>query len=166
MFIAVTFPFFGGRLGFFGGFAFAPTTYFVSYYQFFNQLEKRNKKKKWGHYDIKKCQKHLISIRFEPSISGLLHCTQVYFVVLFHSWLGMNHRVVMFAVSHCTSLHLRVLNASFDSSKQNPYSSTSLTCTCATLLPWHLTTQISCYSSLASCGLQSVSLKDTACLGS
>jgi hypothetical protein len=30
MFIAITFPFFGGLLGFFGGFAFAPTTYFVS----------------------------------------------------------------------------------------------------------------------------------------
>ncbi|GAA0155112.1 hypothetical protein LIER_38021 [Lithospermum erythrorhizon] len=29
MFEAITFPFFGG-LGFFGGFAFAPTTYFVS----------------------------------------------------------------------------------------------------------------------------------------
>ncbi|XP_051143977.1 lysine histidine transporter 1-like isoform X2 [Andrographis paniculata] len=29
MFIAITFPFFGGLLGFFGGFAFAPTTYFV-----------------------------------------------------------------------------------------------------------------------------------------
>ncbi|KAA8530132.1 hypothetical protein F0562_004841 [Nyssa sinensis] len=33
MFIAITFPFFGGLLGFFGGFAFAPTTYFVSDYQ-------------------------------------------------------------------------------------------------------------------------------------
>ncbi|KAL1536541.1 Lysine histidine transporter 1 [Salvia divinorum] len=30
MFIAITFPFFGGLLGFFGGFAFAPTTYFLS----------------------------------------------------------------------------------------------------------------------------------------
>lgn len=29
MFIGMTFPFFGGLLGFFGGFAFAPTTYFV-----------------------------------------------------------------------------------------------------------------------------------------
>ncbi|RWR72072.1 lysine histidine transporter 1-like protein [Cinnamomum micranthum f. kanehirae] len=29
MVIAVTFPFFGGLLGFFGGFAFAPTTYFL-----------------------------------------------------------------------------------------------------------------------------------------
>ncbi|KAJ4975031.1 hypothetical protein NE237_008205 [Protea cynaroides] len=29
MFIAMTFPFFGGLLGFFGGFAFAPTTYFL-----------------------------------------------------------------------------------------------------------------------------------------
>ncbi|PON95293.1 Amino acid transporter, transmembrane domain containing protein [Trema orientale] len=29
MFIAVTFPFFGGLLGFFGGFAFSPTTYFL-----------------------------------------------------------------------------------------------------------------------------------------
>ncbi|WJX29787.1 Lysine histidine transporter 1 [Trifolium repens] len=29
MFIAITFPFFGGLLGFFGGFAFAPTTYFL-----------------------------------------------------------------------------------------------------------------------------------------
>lgn len=29
MFVAITFPFFGGLLGFFGGFAFAPTTYFV-----------------------------------------------------------------------------------------------------------------------------------------
>ncbi|OEL21603.1 Lysine histidine transporter 1 [Dichanthelium oligosanthes] len=29
-FIAITIPFFGGLLGFFGGFAFAPTTYFVS----------------------------------------------------------------------------------------------------------------------------------------
>jgi hypothetical protein len=29
--IAITFPFFGGLLGFFGGFAFAPTTYFVSH---------------------------------------------------------------------------------------------------------------------------------------
>ena len=31
MFIGITFPFFGGLLGFFGGFAFAPTTYFVSH---------------------------------------------------------------------------------------------------------------------------------------
>ena len=31
MFIAITIPFFGGLLGFFGGFAFAPTTYFVSH---------------------------------------------------------------------------------------------------------------------------------------
>jgi len=30
MFVAITFPFFDGLLGFFGGFAFAPTTYFVS----------------------------------------------------------------------------------------------------------------------------------------
>lgn len=30
MFLGITFPFFGGLLGFFGGFAFAPTTYFVS----------------------------------------------------------------------------------------------------------------------------------------
>ncbi|KAK3023602.1 hypothetical protein RJ639_044062 [Escallonia herrerae] len=30
MFVAISFPFFGGLLGFFGGFAFAPTTYFVS----------------------------------------------------------------------------------------------------------------------------------------
>ncbi|MQM04029.1 hypothetical protein Taro_036821 [Colocasia esculenta] len=29
MFIAITLPFFGGLLGFFGGFAFAPTTYFI-----------------------------------------------------------------------------------------------------------------------------------------
>ncbi|XP_058102185.1 lysine histidine transporter 1-like isoform X1 [Magnolia sinica] len=29
MFIAMTFPFFGGLLGFFGGFAFAPTSYFL-----------------------------------------------------------------------------------------------------------------------------------------
>ncbi|XP_076941243.1 lysine histidine transporter 2-like [Bidens hawaiensis] len=29
MFLGVTFPFFGGLLGFFGGFAFAPTTYFL-----------------------------------------------------------------------------------------------------------------------------------------
>lgn len=29
LFIAITFPFFGGLLGFFGGFAFAPTTYFL-----------------------------------------------------------------------------------------------------------------------------------------
>ncbi|XP_031253503.1 lysine histidine transporter 1-like [Pistacia vera] len=29
MFVAITFPFFGGLLGFFGGFAFAPTTYFI-----------------------------------------------------------------------------------------------------------------------------------------
>lgn len=29
MFVAITFPFFGGLLGFFGGLAFAPTTYFV-----------------------------------------------------------------------------------------------------------------------------------------
>ncbi|XP_051140206.1 lysine histidine transporter 1-like [Andrographis paniculata] len=29
MFIAILFPFFGGLLGFFGGFAFAPTTYFL-----------------------------------------------------------------------------------------------------------------------------------------
>ncbi|XP_004489585.1 lysine histidine transporter 1-like [Cicer arietinum] len=29
MFIAISFPFFGGLLGFFGGFAFAPTTYFL-----------------------------------------------------------------------------------------------------------------------------------------
>ena len=31
MFVGITFPFFGGLLGFFGGFAFAPTTYFVSH---------------------------------------------------------------------------------------------------------------------------------------
>lgn len=30
MLIAIAVPFFGGLLGFFGGFAFAPTTYFVS----------------------------------------------------------------------------------------------------------------------------------------
>jgi hypothetical protein len=30
MFVGITFPFFGALLGFFGGFAFAPTTYFVS----------------------------------------------------------------------------------------------------------------------------------------
>ena len=30
-FVAVSIPFFGALLGFFGGFAFAPTTYFVSY---------------------------------------------------------------------------------------------------------------------------------------
>jgi hypothetical protein len=30
IFVGVTFPFFGALLGFFGGFAFAPTTYFVS----------------------------------------------------------------------------------------------------------------------------------------
>ena len=30
LFIAVTFPFFGDLLGFFGGFAFTPTSYFVS----------------------------------------------------------------------------------------------------------------------------------------
>ncbi|OIW09423.1 hypothetical protein TanjilG_14574 [Lupinus angustifolius] len=29
MFVGITFPFFGGLLGFFGGFAFAPTTYFI-----------------------------------------------------------------------------------------------------------------------------------------
>ncbi|XVE67756.1 hypothetical protein DITRI_Ditri09bG0013800 [Diplodiscus trichospermus] len=29
MYVAITFPFFGGLLGFFGGFAFAPTTYFL-----------------------------------------------------------------------------------------------------------------------------------------
>jgi hypothetical protein len=29
IFLAVTFPFFGALLGFFGGFAFAPTTYFL-----------------------------------------------------------------------------------------------------------------------------------------
>lgn len=32
MFIAIMIPFFGGLLAFFGGFAFAPTTYFVSVY--------------------------------------------------------------------------------------------------------------------------------------
>lgn len=31
MFVAITFPFFGGLLGFFGGFAVTPTTYFVSH---------------------------------------------------------------------------------------------------------------------------------------
>lgn len=30
LFIGVTFPFFGDLLGFFGGFGFAPTSYFVS----------------------------------------------------------------------------------------------------------------------------------------
>jgi len=30
MFIGISFPFFGGLLSFFGGLAFAPTTYFVS----------------------------------------------------------------------------------------------------------------------------------------
>ena len=29
MVLAITFPFFGGLLSFFGGFVFAPTTYFV-----------------------------------------------------------------------------------------------------------------------------------------
>lgn len=29
MIVAIAVPFFGGLLGFFGGFAFAPTTYFV-----------------------------------------------------------------------------------------------------------------------------------------
>ncbi|CAA2990459.1 lysine histidine transporter 1-like [Olea europaea subsp. europaea] len=29
MFLGMTFPFFGGLLGFFGGFAFAPTTYYI-----------------------------------------------------------------------------------------------------------------------------------------
>ncbi|CAK9167092.1 unnamed protein product [Ilex paraguariensis] len=29
MFVGITFPFFGGLLSFFGGFAFAPTTYFL-----------------------------------------------------------------------------------------------------------------------------------------
>jgi hypothetical protein len=29
MFVAITFPFFSALLSFFGGFAFAPTTYFV-----------------------------------------------------------------------------------------------------------------------------------------
>lgn len=29
MFIGICIPFFGGLLGFFGGFAFAPTTYYV-----------------------------------------------------------------------------------------------------------------------------------------
>ena len=32
MFVAITLPFFNELLGFFGGFAFAPTTYFVSNY--------------------------------------------------------------------------------------------------------------------------------------
>lgn len=36
MIVAITIPFFGGLLGFFGGFAFAPTTYFVSYYTTFS----------------------------------------------------------------------------------------------------------------------------------
>lgn len=31
MFVGITFPFFGSLLGFFGGFALAPTTYFVRY---------------------------------------------------------------------------------------------------------------------------------------
>jgi hypothetical protein len=31
MFLGITFPFFGGLLSFFGGLAFAPTTYFVSF---------------------------------------------------------------------------------------------------------------------------------------
>jgi hypothetical protein len=31
MFIGISFPFFGGLLSFFGGLAFAPTTYFVSF---------------------------------------------------------------------------------------------------------------------------------------
>lgn len=30
LFVGVTFPFFGDLLGFFGGFGFAPTSYFVS----------------------------------------------------------------------------------------------------------------------------------------
>jgi hypothetical protein len=29
MFVGMTFPFFDGLLGFFGGFGFAPTTYYV-----------------------------------------------------------------------------------------------------------------------------------------
>lgn len=32
LFIGVTFPFFGDLLGFFGGFGFAPTAYFVNFW--------------------------------------------------------------------------------------------------------------------------------------
>jgi hypothetical protein len=35
MFIGICIPFFGALLGFLGGFAFAPTTYFVSRTSFF-----------------------------------------------------------------------------------------------------------------------------------
>ncbi|KAL9248350.1 hypothetical protein vseg_021682 [Gypsophila vaccaria] len=35
MFMAINFPFFGGLLGFFGGFAFAPTTYFLPFIMWF-----------------------------------------------------------------------------------------------------------------------------------
>lgn len=47
MFLGITFPFFSDLLSFFGGFAFAPTTYFVSshwsiihcfYYNYNNEL--------------------------------------------------------------------------------------------------------------------------------
>lgn len=40
MFVGMSFPFFGGLLGFIGGFAFAPTTYFVS----IKSLKKKKKK--------------------------------------------------------------------------------------------------------------------------
>lgn len=47
MFLAIAFPFFGGLLSFFGGFAFAPTTYFVRKMQnsnnfFFYNNQKEN----------------------------------------------------------------------------------------------------------------------------
>ncbi|KAL5717749.1 Lysine histidine transporter 1 [Ranunculus cassubicifolius] len=44
MFVGMTFPFFGGLLGFFGGFAFAPTTYFLPCVMWLRIV----KPKKWG----------------------------------------------------------------------------------------------------------------------
>jgi hypothetical protein len=46
MFVAITIPFFGALLSFFGGFAFAPTTYFVSSH--------------WSIYPFFGCYKNLL----------------------------------------------------------------------------------------------------------
>jgi hypothetical protein len=42
--IGIAVPFFGGLLGFFGGFAFAPTTYYVSFFSPFVLLTRHGKR--------------------------------------------------------------------------------------------------------------------------
>lgn len=72
MFLGITFPFFSDLLSFFGGFAFAPTTYFVSshwsiihcfYYNYNNELF-------WfKNYSLRAEQSFLVSASF-PALCG------------------------------------------------------------------------------------------------